>query len=101
MRSFALLLYEADGEKRRWTVVFKPIPREWRYGKKRTVYGRCQFDKQIITVNSRLRDPQVIADTIAHEAMHVALGPGASEVAIESSEWNWVAIRKRMEKQNG
>ena len=93
-RDYKVQLWEADGSKAVWDVVFRPIPR----CNGKTVYGRYDMETCTITINCRLRDPEIIFGTVMHEATHVALGAVASEYAVESVEENCCAIVKKMWK---
>lgn len=95
-RDFKLLLWGADGQRAKWEVIFRPMPRE----NGRTVYGRYDLDTQIITINSRLRDPEIVFSTIMHEATHVALGVVASEWAVQAVEENFCNIASKMWNQH-
>lgn len=77
---FEIWLQEVDGERRRWTVKFRPMTK----GEHAITY----WYKREIVINSRRRNRHALRGTIIHEAQHVACGDIVTEAAVLRTESN-------------
>ena len=91
MREFKVLLWEPDGKRHQWTVATGDTPLN---EKGEHDYANYDFARRTITVFWRLRNLEVILDTLLHEGTHVAHGVNADEHLVEAVEENYVALRK-------
>ncbi len=77
-----------SGDKEQWRIRFR------RLGKKH--YGDTDWIHRIVTINTRLRNPATIEDTLLHEMAHVTAGQNASEEFVENFELNFRRAKKAM-----
>ena len=93
---YRVRLWEASGERHWWQVEFrtlKPI-------RGQTQYGHCDLDTRTITINCRLRSPDIVWLTILHETNHVGLGINASEDAVRHIEQNFEDAIRRLKRED-
>lgn len=84
-----VMLYEPDGNLHPWHIIFAPIKPSVDGGKKFTTYGNTDWEKRVITVNSRIKGTRDIFRTLLHEAgVHVTCGQVGSEWLAEAIEAN-------------
>ena len=90
-QDFTVWLWEPDDKKHQWRVEFRPLHPTSRLknGRPNTRYGECNWDKRIITINSRLRSPDMVWITLKHEVDHATLGKWGSEDTVVALEENF------------
>lgn len=90
--TFKLWLVGPTGDQEQWTVIVEPIPRDKGY----RVFGRVDWTERKLYLNSHIRSVKVLDRTVAHEALHITVGPNGSEWLCETHEDNWERITRRL-----
>lgn len=76
-----LMLVGPSGDKERWRICYRPL--------KKGHFGDTDWVKRVVIINSRLRNPTSIRDTILHEIQHVTMGQNGSEELAINVERNY------------
>ncbi len=72
------------GDKEQWRIRFR----------RQKHYGETDWIHRVVIINSRLRNPATIEDTLLHEIAHVTAGQNASEEFVENFELNFRLAKK-------
>lgn len=75
------------GAKNDWTIDFKAL---------KGMDGVTDYDNDTISVDSRLKNPWRILNTLYHELDHVTLGPVLGELIVKKLEANRTAAIKAL-----
>jgi Zn-dependent peptidase ImmA (M78 family) len=75
----SIVLIGPSGDRERWQIQWRPM--------QKGDCGETSYERRVVTINSRMRNPQTIRATILHEIVHVTTGQnGSEELAVNLEE---------------